>query len=49
MTSNNDHKVRNNIGIQITLESNYILWAKLVRVYIKAKGKLKHLVQDPPP
>ena len=50
MTSSNDHKSKDSIGIQIIPVKlkgpNYLLWAKVV---IVTKGKPKHLIEDPPP
>ena len=51
--SSNDYKTKDSVGIQITLVKlkgpNYLLWAKVVRVYITTKEKPKHVVEDHSP
>ena len=41
-----------NVGIQITSiklnDSNYVLWAKAVQVYLTAREKEQYILDDPP-
>ena len=52
MAFSSDNKSGDSVGIQITSVKqkgpNYLLWSKVMRVYIETNGKLKHLVKDPP-